>query len=184
MEDNRYSKKVNRVLEVLKEPEITKQRVLSIYNNAIENESISEEEREAIIGVAEFKIRSSMPNTATRMFGPKDQDARELLQGIYDELSEEYDFSDNCVGNGVKTGGDMISGKSYVSIYISYKNKDRWHMGLSYNQKTSDSDPRFVVAKYHKGESNPDGYERSSYSIENVDEALSKYRSYLSEEID
>ncbi len=61
----------------------------------------------------------------------------EMLEEIYHVVSSKYDLSDNLHKNGVKVGGDMIGGRSYIGWYISYKNRDKWGTSISYRQITA-----------------------------------------------
>lgn len=45
------------------------------------------------------------------------------MEEINNILTKEFDWSNNDVDTRVKIGGDMISARSSVSYYISYKGK-------------------------------------------------------------
>ena len=159
---------------------MSKKELVNLYNNARKYKGITEEERELVVQKIESKIRVSSPSVATRMFGPKDSHAREFLQTILNQISEEFDLSGNRVGQAVKTGGDMISGQHHVDVYFSYKNDDGWHVLFGYRQFTRDGDPKLQVTLYHGGSSNSDGFETYDFLVEEDQEALSKYCEILS----
>ena len=78
---------------------------------------ISEYEREYLVDAVEKKIRVKFPNKAKKILGGKSAKAQELLDEVYKNLTQEFDWSNNNVGNKVKVGGSMISGKEFVCWY-------------------------------------------------------------------
>ena len=88
-------------------------------------------------------------------------------------------FRSNTVGSGVKTGGDMISGNVYVSVYISYKGADRRHATLGVFQRSAESPPIFVVRLYQTGRDVSELELRQEFPIDAMDEAIALYRTNL-----
>lgn len=179
MSDQKFSERVRRALDVIGRGELTRQGLRNFYDNATRDKNLTEAEREAVISALEARIRITSPRDAKAMFGPKDADARAFLARIHDALEVEFDLSGNTVGAGVKTGGDMISGKFHVVVYISYKGADRRHTGLAVVQRTSESDPILAVSLYQTGRdvSVPDM--REEFPIDAVTEAVDRYRMNL-----
>lgn len=173
--------RVENVLRVIDKKDFTQKELAVFFNNVVNDKKVSEEEREIIIEALSKKIKSSAPRLAKKMFGPKDSIGREFLQTLYDIFEQVggYDFSKNCVGKGVKTGGDMISGKAYVDLYLSYKNKDKWHTGIAYNQKTVNDDPKIIVKIYQGGESNLVGKECDEFDMADEEKAIELFKGYL-----
>lgn len=136
-----FSDRVCNALEVIRTKELTRAGLRHFYANAVRVTGITDAEREAVIAALETRIRISAPREAKALFGPKDAEARTLLARIHDALAAELDLSGNTVGAGVKTGGDMISGESHVSVYISYKGADWRHVTLGVLQRTPDAEP-------------------------------------------
>ena len=144
---NDKSKISEKVLKVEKSIEKEdKIKVLqSWYDNIKNYAGISEYEREYLVDAVEKKIRVKFPNKAKKILGGKSAKAQELLDEVYKTLTQEFDWSNNNVGNKVKVGGSMISGKEFVCWYISYKNDNGYSTGLHYRQKTAEDDPYLDV---------------------------------------
>ena len=179
MPDNRISKKVADILKIIQEKDFNSVSLNNFYNNALKEDNISELEREFIIAAVEKKIRIKDPRKAKQIFCSKDAQARELLDGIYTDLASEYDLSTNNVGPGVKTGGHMISGRVFVDVYFSYKNFNKWNLGLSIIQETVESAQIARVKLYQGGENNNEGKEITDFPIDQIQLAVSKYKNLL-----
>ena len=117
----------------------------SWYDNIKNYAGISDYEREYLIDAVEKKIRVKFPNKAKKILGGKSAKAQEMLDEIYKSLTQEFDWSQNNVGNKVKVGGSMISGKEFVCWYISYKNDEGYSTGMHYRQLTPEDDPYLDV---------------------------------------
>ena len=130
---NDKSKISEKVLKVEKSIEKEdKIKVLQSWYDNIKNfPSISDYEREYLIDAVEKKIRVKFPNKAKKILGGKSAKAQELLDEVYKNLTQEFDWSNNNVGNKVQVGGSMISGKEFVCWYISYKNDNGYNSNLS-----------------------------------------------------
>ena len=170
---------VKKALDMIETKDYGSKELSTFYENAVKYRDITEEERELVVQAIERKIRLKNPRHAKKLFGPKDTEARELLQKIYDQVSSDYDLAQNRVGSGVKTGGHMIAGKAYVDVYISYKNHDKWHVGLGVYQVSAEAEPKLRVRRYQGGENNAEGRELNEYSINELDLATEKYTKQL-----
>lgn len=150
--------------------------LLRLYDNATKYAGISEFERELIIEEIELKLRDIAPSHATKIFGPKDAEGRKFLESAYLSISKEFDLGGNGVQNGVKVGGDMIAGRKHVDLYLSYKNTEKWHIGLSWLQDDIDAEPYLRVRKYKFGVSNLETLSDKIYKVSDARAALDNYR--------
>ena len=135
--------------------------------------------REYLVDAVEKKIRVKFPNKAKKILGGKSAKAQELLHEIYKTLTQEFDWSNNNVGNKVKVGGSMISGKEFVCWYISYKNDEGYSTGLHYRQKTLGEDPYLDVDYRRVGKEYENDREVKIFPVQLKDEAMNLFRDYL-----
>ncbi len=175
----KFSDRVLRALGVIERGQLSRKGLQNFYANANRDPDLTEAEREAVISALEARIRFTSPRDAKVLFGPKDAEARAILGRINESLAQEFDLSGNTVGSGVKTGGDMISGNVYVSVYISYKGADRRHATLGVFQCSAESTPLFVVRLYQTGRNVSELELREEFPIDEVDEAAALYRAHL-----
>lgn len=173
------SEKVQKTLDMVENKELTSVQLNNLYNNVQKYEAITDEEREAVIAAVEAKIKVVDPRKAKRLFGPKDAQARVMMEEAYAAISEEFDLTANVLKNGVKTGGDMIAGRKYIDVYLSYKNTDNWNFGFGYNQDTVDELPYLRTRLYQTGGKQEETMEVHNYSVEEFSEALSAYKDKL-----
>lgn len=179
MNENDISPLVRQTLERIETKDYDWGQLSTYYENTLKFTDITEYERELIVQALESKIRLKNPRKAKSLFGPKDAEARSLLQCIYERTASECDLSANRVGNGVKTGGDMIAGKAYVDVYISYKNEDKWHAGLGFYQTSAEAEPKLRVRLYQGRENNAEGREMNEYPVNDLETAAQKYTKHL-----
>ena len=151
----------------------------SWYDNIKNYAGISEYEREYLVDAVEKKIRVKFPNKAKKILGGKSAKAQELLDEVYKTLTQEFDWSNNNVGNKVKVGGSMISGKEFVCWYISYKNDEGYSTGLHYRQKTAEDDPYLDVDYRRVGKDYENDREVKIFPVQLKDEAVKLFREYL-----
>ena len=155
----------------------------SWYDNIKNYAGISDYEREYLIDAVEKKIRVKFPNKAKKILGGKSAKAQEMLDEIYKSLTQEFDWSQNNVGNKVKVGGSMISGKEFVCWYISYKNDEGYSTGMHYRQLTPEDDPYLDVDYRRVGKDYEKDREFQKFPIQLKDEAINLYREYLKKTI-
>ena len=170
---------IKRALDWIENKDLKVDELRHMFENANKNEHITEEEKELLINALEKRLRTKDARVAKSLFGPKDLEARETLQSIYNKLSADFDLSKNKVGAGVKTGGDMIAGRAFVDVYISYKNPDNWNAGLGYVQKSPSENPIFTIKFYHRGENSLEGKEYLEFPISELQAAEDTYRSFI-----
>ncbi|GAA4650106.1 hypothetical protein GCM10023116_23890 [Kistimonas scapharcae] len=141
---------IEKRIESIRAGGYSKQQLVALYKNA-SKPSVNAEDRARIHHAIEQYTRYKFPRTANALFGAKDSDIREMLTRYHKALSERFDLSGNCHKDGVKTGGDVINGKAYLDIYLSYRRKDGHAVSLGFYQESFDRDPVFNVKRYHKG---------------------------------
>ena len=181
------SQNVVRILNLIKNKDYNKKELHTFYEN-INNEyskgKITDYEFEILIQDLEQRVRITQPRLSKVLFGPKDEPVRKLLREFLEELKITFDFSNNNVGSHVKTGGSMINGTKYIDVYISYKNKDKWHCSFAYVQDQVDSNPYIMTRKYQGGMMNKESVFEIIYEIENIDKAKLVFIENLEEIID
>ena len=186
-ENKDLSANVVRVLSLIKNKDYNKKELHSFYEN-INNEyskgKITEYEFEILIQELEQRVRITQPRLSKILFGPKDEAVRTSLREFLDELKTSLDFSNNNVGSHVKTGGSMINGSKYIDVYISYKNKDKWHCSFAYVQDHANSNLYIMTRKYQGGMMNKESVSEIIYEIENLDKAKLVFITNLEEIID
>ena len=177
-EKSKISEKVLNAEKLIEKEEKIK-ALQSWQDNIINYSNISDYEREYLIHSVEKKIRLKFPNKAKKILGGKSAKAQELLEEIFKSLKQEFDWSKNNVGNKVKVGGSMISGKEYVCWYISYKNDEGYSTGLHYRQKKPEDDP-YIDVDYRKvGKENESNKEIKIFPVQLKDEAVILFKEYL-----
>ena len=183
----KVTENVVRILNLIKNKDYNKKELHTFYEN-INNEhkkgKITDYEFEILIQDLEQKVRITQPRLSKVLFGPKDEAVRRLLRDFLEELKVDFDFSNNNVGSHVKTGGFMINGTKYIDVYISYKNKDKWHCSFAYVQDHVDSNPYIMTRKYQGGMMNKESVSEKIYEIQNIDKAKLIFIENLEEIID
>lgn len=179
MNKDKFSERVRRALKVIETKELSRKSLRNFYDNAMRDQEVTDVERETLIAALEARIRITSPRDAKKLFGPKDAEARALLERIHDALAAEFDLSGNTVGAGVKTGGSMMRGDLYVDVYISYKAADRRHVVLGYTQSASTDDPLLQVRCYQTGKEATEPDIRETFQIDDLEKATARYREHL-----
>lgn len=112
-----------------------------LHANIHRHPDLEDVDREALDEAVMQRLRVVSPAIATRLGGPKDEQGREFLQALYEQIAAEIDLSGNQLKNGVKTGGYMINGTRYVDVYISYKTATKKNLSLAWIQNDVGSKP-------------------------------------------
>lgn len=160
-------------------PKYSEKELIALYNNAINNDRVSDVDKERVIAEIELQTRLRFPRSAKRLFGAKEKKARAILEAFYDAISEKFDFSNNVLKNGVKTGGCMLSGEYHVNLYMSYKNSENFGAAISLDQKTADSELLSEVRLYRTNCAEVGNIERREFSLDDFDAAKALYEKYL-----
>ena len=183
----KVSENVKRILSLIKNKDYSKKELHTFYeniNNEYKKEKITEFEFEILIQELEHRVRITQPRLSKILFGPKDEKVRISLREFLEELKVTFDFSNNFVGSHVKTGGSMINGTKYIDVYISYKNKDKWHCSFAYVQDDANSNLYIMIRKYQGGLMNKESVSQSNYEIEDIEKAKLVFIEHLEEIID
>jgi hypothetical protein len=171
---------IDRIVGVIEKGELTQIQLGTQYDNVAKNKSVSETDRERLVEAIEHQLRTNFPRKAKDLFGAKDQAARKVLSNIDSSIKEDLDLSKNKVKDGVKTGGEMISGKKFVSVYLYYKNADDFGTYLVLEQETNQDDLVAVVGYKKVGGDDAGVIEEKSFDLSKLDEIESTYRDFLS----
>jgi hypothetical protein len=169
--------KIKTIIES-KESEWTLKDLQNFYTNFDNDKKISEYEKELLIESCAKIITKRFPKRdSKKILGDKSAEGKAFIEEVFNILVKEFDWSNNEVKSIVKCGGDMISGKSAVCYYVSYKNKkDKINSGFHYRQKTADSEPYLEVDFRKVG---TDENNSKIFPVALKDEALTLYRNYL-----
>lgn len=135
-------------VEKINSGKYSQKELVTLYKNTLASKNASESDREKIVSAIELSLKIKFPAAAKKMFGAKDADARDILDKIFNSMIAQFDLSSNTVGNGVKTGGLMISGEYYIDVYLSYKNNDKQAAFLNLTQEKADGELVARVGRY------------------------------------
>ena len=152
--------------------------LVKIKDNVERHKQLSDEDRALLLAEVQVALRRTDTRTANKLYGPKEDDAKQKLNQIYSNLTQKYDFSDNQVGNGIKAGGDMIAGRVYIDVYFSYKNKSKWHSTFAWLQDALDQEPYFKVAVYQNSREDASLVD-TCFPLHEEDEAICLYQQHL-----
>jgi hypothetical protein len=168
----------NEIIDKINNDKYTEKELINLYNNAFNRN------KQDIMKAVEIKMRTDFPRTATRMFGAKESKVREELESIHQKILSRYDLSKNQTKNKIKTGGIRISGKCYVDMYISYRNKDHNVVYLQFFQEKADSELLIRVVRYNTGKNKDQDTQENTFHIPDREQAVMCYQDYLSNIID
>ena len=169
------------LIKNIQEDKYTEKQLINLYNNAIAKKGLDELEKELLIEAIEKNTRVRFPRAAKRIFGAKGSVASEKLAAFYNELAKEFDLVGNKLKNGVKAGGDMISGKKYIDFYISYKNSANQGIYMALLQNTVDDELETVVTHYQTHSVDAGNLNRHAGTMDSFDELADQFKAYLAE---
>lgn len=173
------SKKVEKVINIVQNNDLSFKDLRNLFNNANAAQDISDIEKETLINEVEKKIRIKFPAKAKKILGGKSKKAQDLLEKVFIQLTSEFDWSANKVGTRVKAGGSMISGKEYVCWYISYKNENGYNLALQYKQKTAEDDPILNVELRHVGKQFENETISKDFPVQLEEEAVDYFKEHF-----
>jgi hypothetical protein len=125
-----------------------------------------------------IQMRKSFPRAATKQFGAKGDDVKEMLEKIYDDIRSSFDLTKNLHKNSVKVGGDRISGKIYISLYISYKGDNGHIIALGMTQQDVESE---LVVDFSARKSGSDTKDIDiKFPIQDLQMAADLFKTHLS----
>ena len=93
----------------------------------------------------------SLRTTSIMMVHSHHASQQVLNQSVWITGKTKFDLSGNPYKNDVKVSGDMIGGRSYIGLCISYKNRQGWGTSITYRQKKSDTEPYLEIRIYQTG---------------------------------
>lgn len=175
---------IEKITALLQSRSFSQEELINLHNNALNYKDISDVDRETISALIEKRLRVKFPGAAKKIFGAKDTEARETLSRFYEAIETEFDLSANKLKNGLKTGGNVISGEAYLYTYISFKNAENIGAHLALSQHTVENELKVIVHKYKTGGDNSGTLDHHEFGIEKLAQAESIYRDYLSQIID
>ena len=178
--DNNISEHVLKVKKRIETEELSIKELKNYFNNILQYPKITDIERELLVNAVEKQIRVKFPNNAKKILGGKSAKAQELLEEIYKDLTQEFDWSNNNVRNKVKVCGSMISGKEYICWYISYKNDNNYSAGFAYKQMTPEQDPYLEIDYRKVGKGFEDEKKINHFRVELKDDAIKLFKEHLS----
>ena len=152
--------------------------LLQLKFNVERNLPPASKQRLGILKEFQTALRRTDSRTANKLYGPKEGDAKQKLNQIYSSLIQKYDVSANQVGNGIKAGGDMISGRVYIHVYFSYKNKSKWHSTFAWLQDADDQEPYSKVAIYQNSREDASLVD-TCFPLHEEDSAICLYQQHL-----
>lgn len=144
------SERVTKTLNGISEKSYTERQLCNLLEN-VRTSDINDYEEEILVAAIIQKLRLDHPRKATLMFGKKDDELRGMLSSTHKKIEEKYYLLDNRVQNGVKTGGDMISGLAHIDVYISYKDHNNIACTLGFYQAAADAPLQIRVREYQTG---------------------------------
>ena len=87
------SPKVQQVLDIIANKEMTFGEYTALFNNASNSTIVTEEEREILTDELIIKLRTLFPTKANRLLGNKSGKPQEFLEEILTEVNTKYDWS-------------------------------------------------------------------------------------------
>ena len=134
------------LIKKIKAGSFNEQELLNLYENS------QGQHADDVVAAVTLQLRERFTRTANRLFGVKQGEAQKALQAVLDSLAAKFDLSANKVGRGVKAGGDMIAGRKYLDVYISYKNAAGEAGLLSLFQDQASTELMVCVRTYRTGQ--------------------------------
>ena len=133
------------LIENIRSGKFSERELINLYKNAATQSAT------AVMEAVKIKMRADFPRAANRMFGSKENEANALLENVFHKLAADHNLTKNRLKNGVKAGGEMISGKKHIDVYISYKNSNGIGASLGLIQDDPESELTAKVGYYKTG---------------------------------
>lgn len=133
-----------------------------------------------LLDAIHLQLWAQHPLRARKLFGPRGEKAKSLLEDVLAPTSTRFDLCGNKVGGHVKVGGRMRQANGYfIDLYISYKREDGEGVSLSLIQERADSNLHARVARYK--DRDEDKRQEKNYDAGEWDVAVADYQAWLSE---
>ncbi len=171
--------RTRKALQLISKEDITDKQLVNLLNNVKAEALITEEDKELLVDTIAKRLKVISPSKAKVIFGDKGTEAIEILTRVHDIISSKHDLTKNVLKNGVKTGGNMMSGEAYICFYLSYKNSDQQGCALTYFQESVETLPQLFVKRYRTGKLREEP-EEFSFSTAQFEEVAALYDNYLS----
>ncbi|MBE0533314.1 MAG: hypothetical protein IH626_21035 [Rhodospirillales bacterium] len=175
---------IARIIAVIENGTLSRAQLMTQYNNVVGHKGTTEKEKETLIAAIEKQLRVRFPKAATKIFGSRDATARDILSNIDSDILRDFDLSKNKLNNGVKTGKDVFTGKSFVHVNLSYKNSENVGVYFILNQETPTDELVAIVGRYKTGKEDPGEIERHIFGLDEKDRAVDTYRRFLAMVVD
>lgn len=160
------------LIESIRSGKFSERELINLYKNAATRNAT------AVMQAVKIKMRADFPRAANRMFGAKESEANALLEGVFRDLAAAHDLTANRLKNGVKAGGQMISGQKHIDVYISYKNGDGIGAVLGLIQDDPESELTARVGYYKTGDG---GFrDEQVFQMHDFERAVGAYKAQLS----
>ena len=183
MENSNFLPITIKMLASIENGKLSKKELLNVHNN-YQKEDVPDEDRELISSSVEKLLRVKFPAAANKIFGAKDSEARDMLGKVLSPIEVEFDLSNNKHKNGIKTGGNVISGEVFLYTYISYKNSTGFAAHFALSQPDVDDELRVLVSMQQVGKHNAGIIDKHELGVEEFSQAQQIYRSYLRQIVD
>ncbi len=172
---------IQELIQKIESDKYNEKEMINLYNNANNQQGLSEEDKEDLIEAIEKNTRLRFPRAAKRIFGAKESVANTMLEKLHKTLSQSVDFISNKLKDGVKTGGLMMTNKLYIELYMSFKNSENQGAYISLTQKTIDDELIVTVGRYSTH--NPDSgvIKEDKSGLDSFDDYAIIYKNYLGE---
>lgn len=161
-----------KLIESIRNGKFSERELINLYKNA-ETKSAT-----TVMEAVKIKMRADFPRAANRMFGAKESEANALLEDVFRNLAAAHDLTANRLKNGVKAGGEMISGQKHIDVYISYKNGNGVGAFLGLIQDDPESELTARVRYYKTGDGNFQN--EQVFQMHDFEQAIEAYKAQLS----
>jgi hypothetical protein len=156
-----------KLVEKVRSGSLTEKGLINLHNN------VRDKNLPGVIAAIERQMRGQFPKAADRLFGKKEAFAIQRLQEALAILEGQVHLAANTVKNGVKPGGQKLSGKKYLNVYAAYRNSAGVGCYLSLEQETIDSELFAVVGQYKIG--NDSFRSERKYTMDAFNDAAAEY---------
>lgn len=159
------------LIERIRSGKFSERELINLWQNA-ETRGVT-----AVMNAVKIQMRADFPRTANRMFGAKESEAKALLEEVFCKLAAAHNLSGNRLKNGVKAGGDMISGQKFVDVYLSYRNASGVGAILILAQDDPASELTAKVGYYEAGNGTFEG--ERAFQMHDFERAVEAYTAGL-----
>lgn len=160
------------LIEKIRNGSLSEKELINLYKNAATRNAI------AVMQAVQTRMRVDFPRAATREFGAKESEANALLEEAFRDIATTFDLSGNRHKNGVKAGGQKLSGKKHIDVYISYKNGEDIVAFLCLIQDDPESELTARAGRYKAGDHN--SRDEKLFKMDDFKHAVDAFKDELS----